>query len=1028
MIGQQKRSLEHSVSPQPTKYQKQFDDNFCETSTRIASSAGEQFDFHELFSGVHSHHASPSPSATRSDSTRSGDKASALDPSDQHREPIVHSEVDQGPQCSACHELPYPSPGYEGCESAEALCTQTCCEEKVDIHKECASFPSDLGNHAQGTIGSVDIFSADNSGPARLHAAEDLSSLHGKSSQKEELLKNAFKSTSLQLGGIECGSSCQEDEGPSTTDAYEMGIEGDRAFVECVRKSMESRRLNGFRPLLVYPSARARIEDFANEGGLDDEKGGKFSLFVGEQFAESDPYQEKVERTMVNDGDLQKRGVCRQISDRFEDQFDKQISRKEKDAGRQHSFYRGGGGQAGQRIQCASTRPGIPNSIQGWEDTQAAQSSDSQLPKNHEGLSSPPRQETTKEVGRNSEELGRASNSALEGNDRSLSSTLIWIKRMALDPGNPHMGEGVEGSGQNAEWVKDCASQAERIRGLFCKRKEEIRLGGAEPHLHQAKQNSTSYYYEELPRSDHPSVERFRASRERVAQYGYPGSPGSHRSFHESSHYLQRGSSPQSQHHWSSQTSQRLPRQSNFHSSYIETAYSDYNNLIERPRKRIPIGSDFQAHVPPEKSVETKSSCQREGPLGDETQSSDEDDEESERWFGKQVWPPPGFNSSSYPDMQVGVGRAISCTCLDPESIDCVRTHVRQEKLRLEREVGQAFYTWKFDEMGECVSDRWTKEEERTFKALVKMNPPSLDKNFWEHLPEAFPGKKMKELVSYYFNVFMLKRRAVQNRLEGRQIDSDDDETELPEGDSEDSEDYDSGEEPDEEADEEVSEAEDDTDQLNESYGGGERSGKLLEHTGFCDLRGVNLVYCSTNMDSLGEGPDSVHTNLCPSSDLNLENEEQDYRSSRREERDVRLHSVQLTTKWTLEQHDEEKHVELPVTVLGEEELQEVKTWEDPHWDEADNDRDVVKQDGDLDATFSGKDDQGALSPIRNNSVQKVIGFDDDQQNSLSSCESEVWVGTMDTAPRKADDKLLSTNGMIQELFGDDSPEAHSPS
>ncbi|OAE18672.1 hypothetical protein AXG93_4448s1070 [Marchantia polymorpha subsp. ruderalis] len=560
MIGQQKRSLEHSVSPQPTKYQKQFDDNFCETSTRIASSAGEQFDFHELFSGVHSHHASPSPSATRSDSTRSGDKASALDPSDQHREPIVHSEVDQGPQCSACHELPYPSPGYEGCESAEALCTQTCCEEKVDIHKECASFPSDLGNHAQGTIGSVDIFSADNSGPARLHAAEDLSSLHGKSSQKEELLKNAFKSTSLQLGGIECGSSCQEDEGPSTTDAYEMGIEGDRAFVECVRKSMESRRLNGFRPLLVYPSgkvmnlyfmneqvkahggyqsvtseglwgkisktlgfvpecgpavkliyfkylkgleretsqileaqpdatsldvARARIEDFANEGGLDDEKGGKFSLFVGEQFAESDPYQEKVERTMVNDGDLQKRGVCRQISDRFEDQFDKQISRKEKDAGRQHSFYRGGGGQAGQRIQCASTRPGIPNSIQGWEDTQAAQSSDSQLPKNHEGLSSPPRQETTKEVGRNSEELGRASNSALEGNDRSLSSTLIWIKRMALDPGNPHMGEGVEGSGQNAEWVKDCASQAERIRGLFCKRKEEIRLGGAEPHLHQ---------------------------------------------------------------------------------------------------------------------------------------------------------------------------------------------------------------------------------------------------------------------------------------------------------------------------------------------------------------------------------------------------------------------------------------------------------------------------------------------------------------------------------------------------------------
>ena len=39
-----------------------------------------------------------------------------------------------------------------------------------------------------------------------------------------------------------------------------------------------------------------------------------------------------------------------------------------------------------------------------------------------------------------------------------------------------------------------------------------------------------------------------------------------------------------------------------------------------------------------------------------------------------------------------------------------------------------------------------------------------------------FPSRTKKDIVSYYFNVFMLKVRAEQNRLDPRNIDSDDDE------------------------------------------------------------------------------------------------------------------------------------------------------------------------------------------------------------------------------------------------------------
>ncbi|KAA8541009.1 hypothetical protein F0562_024853 [Nyssa sinensis] len=78
--------------------------------------------------------------------------------------------------------------------------------------------------------------------------------------------------------------------------------------------------------------------------------------------------------------------------------------------------------------------------------------------------------------------------------------------------------------------------------------------------------------------------------------------------------------------------------------------------------------------------------------------------------------------------------------------------------------------------MGEVVVENWSAEEEHLFHEVVFSNPASLKKNFWDHLSMAFPFRTIKEIVSYYFNVFMLRKRAEQNRCDPMNIDSDNDE------------------------------------------------------------------------------------------------------------------------------------------------------------------------------------------------------------------------------------------------------------
>ncbi|KAJ4825065.1 hypothetical protein Tsubulata_051592, partial [Turnera subulata] len=171
--------------------------------------------------------------------------------------------------------------------------------------------------------------------------------------------------------------------------------------------------------------------------------------------------------------------------------------------------------------------------------------------------------------------------------------------------------------------------------------------------------------------------------------------------------------------------------------------------------KRIPVGPDFQAEIPIWMGVAS---------------------EHDSKWIGTRVWPlesvDRGFIIERDP---IGKGRQDSCGCRMPTSADCIRFHCAERKVRLMRELGAAYYLWRFDRMGEEVKLFWTADEEKKFKAIVRSNPPSLDMCFWNVITEVFGYKPREELVSYYYNVFLLQRRAYQNRFTPCNVYSDDD-------------------------------------------------------------------------------------------------------------------------------------------------------------------------------------------------------------------------------------------------------------
>ncbi|KAJ8640428.1 hypothetical protein MRB53_017122 [Persea americana] len=212
-------------------------------------------------------------------------------------------------------------------------------------------------------------------------------------------------------------------------------------------------------------------------------------------------------------------------------------------------------------------------------------------------------------------------------------------------------------------------------------------------------------------------------------------------------------------------------------------------------RKLVSIGPDHQADVPVWASdgvrkatsyfhLATQSACDSDAgapfpPSLSVPSSHIMLDDKEEQLMGTCVIPMPKADSSGYASENLGHGR-VECSCLDEGSIRCVRQHVKEAREKLLVTLGQErFVELGFCDMGEDVALKWIEEDEQVFHDIVFSNPASLGKNFWDHLSAVFPTKTMKDLVSYYFNVFILRIRNQQNRLDPLNIDSDNDEWEA---------------------------------------------------------------------------------------------------------------------------------------------------------------------------------------------------------------------------------------------------------
>lgn len=179
---------------------------------------------------------------------------------------------------------------------------------------------------------------------------------------------------------------------------------------------------------------------------------------------------------------------------------------------------------------------------------------------------------------------------------------------------------------------------------------------------------------------------------------------------------------------------------------------SYYSFLLDQPaRKQVPIGKDHQAMIP-----------EWEGSLNGNLEPLG---------TGTCVIPMP-----AHMDEVAGKGREF-CVCQDMGSIRCVRQHVKEARDEMVKVLGsEKFRDLGCCDMGEEVARSWSDEDGLLFHEVVYSNPMTLARNFWKHLEAAFLSRTKHEIVSYYFNVFVLRRRATQNRSMILDIDSDDDE------------------------------------------------------------------------------------------------------------------------------------------------------------------------------------------------------------------------------------------------------------
>lgn len=142
------------------------------------------------------------------------------------------------------------------------------------------------------------------------------------------------------------------------------------------------------------------------------------------------------------------------------------------------------------------------------------------------------------------------------------------------------------------------------------------------------------------------------------------------------------------------------------------------------------------------------------------------------KWLGTRIWPLEKTEKRSfYEKVPIGRGRQDSCGCPIRGSVECVRFHISEKNARLKLELGSAFHYWRLDDMGENAALNWSAEEEKKFNIIVKDYRQT--RELLGKLLAAFPARSRSDIVNYYFNVFLIRHRAKQNRQTPYHIDSD---------------------------------------------------------------------------------------------------------------------------------------------------------------------------------------------------------------------------------------------------------------
>lgn len=329
----------------------------------------------------------------------------------------------------------------------------------------------------------------------------------------------------------------------------------------------------------------------------------------------------------------------------------------------------------------------------------------------------------------------------------SLSGMLNWVIQIAKYPDDPLIGVIPEPSKWKNNEDKELWLHAIRARDALLQRKH------VNSNIHQSLfQNGQKMHpsmYEDVTNQRHWSTERLRSS-ERLPTIMKSRVCSCCSSCSATENKL---TSP---HNAELETGPKGETPMTVTSSAMNIAVRSSGD--EPQEKQVSVGPLFQASVPEWTGVVLESDS---------------------KWLGTRIWPLVDGEHNSVVEMNsCGRGRQDSCGCRLPGSVECIRFHIAENRMKLKLELGPVFFHWRFDRMGEEVSLGWTVEEEKRFRDMVIFNR-FLSAGFWGSACKSFLGKKREDFVSYYFNVFLVSRRSYQNHVTPRDINSDDDESEF---------------------------------------------------------------------------------------------------------------------------------------------------------------------------------------------------------------------------------------------------------